>query len=96
MVMTCLPATSFTGTEHERTACRSTITVHAPHSASPQPNFVPVSLRSLRSTHNSIRWSSVFTLAGLPLSVKAMVRSIQPPWPASAPVLRYRDLQICS
>src|ERR1035437_6199949 len=42
MVMTCLPATSPTVMEQDLTACLSTITVHAPHRPSPQPNFLPV------------------------------------------------------
>src|SRR5450631_34193 len=75
--MTCLPATSATGTEQERTASRFTITVQAPHKPSPQPNLVPVSPRSLRNTQSSMRSSSTFTLAGLPLSVKEMVRSMK-------------------
>src|ERR1035441_10766765 len=77
MVITCLPATSLTGTEQDRTASRFTITVQAPHKPSPQPNFVPVRPRSLRSTHSNMRPSSTFTLAGLPLRVKEMVRSMK-------------------
>src|ERR1035441_9603018 len=76
IVITCLPATSLTGVEQDRTACLFTITVQAPHRASPQPYLAPVSPRSERSTHNSARSSSTFTLAGLPLRVKEMVLSI--------------------
>src|ERR1035438_10622049 len=68
MVMICLPATSLTGVEQDRTACLSTMTVQAPQKASPHPNLVPVRPRSERSTHNSMRSSSTFTLAGLPRS----------------------------
>ena len=38
------------GAMHERTARPLTSTVHAPHWASPQPKWVPVSPRSPRST----------------------------------------------
>src|ERR1039458_6290076 len=77
MVMTCLPAISVTETEQERTACRLTITVQAPHKPSPQPNLVPVIPRSLRNTQSSMRSSSASTLASLPLRVNDNVRSIK-------------------
>src|ERR1039458_2327311 len=76
MVSTCLPATSLTGVEQDRTACLSTITVQAPHNASPQPNFVPVNPRSERNTQSSMRSSSTLTLAGFPLRVNDTVLSI--------------------
>ena len=38
---------------HERTALPLIWTVHAPHSAMPQPNFVPVSPSVSRKTQNS-------------------------------------------
>ena len=47
----CLIAES--GVWHERTGCPSTCTVHAPHSAIPQPYLVPVRLRLLCRIHNS-------------------------------------------
>src|SRR5437867_12831880 len=47
----CLIAES--GVWHERTDCPSTCTVHAPHSAIPQPYLVPVRLRLSRRIHNS-------------------------------------------
>src|SRR6266581_3028269 len=42
-----------TVTEQERTDLPSSSTVHAPHWASPQPNFGPFSSRSLRRTYRS-------------------------------------------
>src|SRR4029077_6009204 len=45
IVVTFLPATVDTGAMQERIAVPSTWTVQAPHSAMPQPNFVPVMLR---------------------------------------------------
>ncbi len=50
MVVTWRPTAALTGVEHERTAWPSRWTVQAPHWASPQPNFVPVSARSFRRT----------------------------------------------
>src|SRR6185437_5792189 len=40
IVVMFLPATAAIGTEQERIACPSICTVHAPHCAMPQPNFV--------------------------------------------------------
>src|SRR5208282_2877158 len=41
MVVMDLPTARDTGVTHERTVCPSRCTVHAPHSAIPQPYFVP-------------------------------------------------------
>src|SRR5437763_16615334 len=46
-------AAAAAGTEQERTDLPSIGTVHAPHWASPQPNFGPFSSRSLRRTYRS-------------------------------------------
>src|SRR5262245_23835815 len=51
MVVTDLPATSDIGTPHERTASPSRCTVQAPHSATPQPNLVPIRPSSSRRYH---------------------------------------------
>ena len=53
MVVTLLPSTADTGVTQERTAWPSMCTVQAPHSAIPQPNFVPVSCKWSRMAHNS-------------------------------------------
>src|SRR6516225_1184314 len=42
-----------TGVIHERTATPLTCTVQAPHSAMPQPNFVPVMPSTSRNTQRS-------------------------------------------
>ena len=52
MVVTFLPATLETGVMQERVASPLMCTVQAPHSAMPQPNFVPVMSRVSRSTHS--------------------------------------------
>ena len=52
MVVTFLPARLETGVTQERTACPLTWTVHAPHSAMPQPNFVPVMPSVSRRYHS--------------------------------------------
>src|SRR6266850_3773710 len=42
MVVIFLPSAAEIGVTHERVGRPSRCTVHAPHSAMPQPNFVPV------------------------------------------------------
>src|SRR5215475_11087893 len=53
IVVISLLATVLIGVTHERTALPSTSTVQAPHCARPQPNFAPLSSRSLRSTYSN-------------------------------------------
>ena len=53
MVTTDLPPTSDIGTPQARTASPFMCTVQAPHSATPQPNFVPVRPSSSRRYHIS-------------------------------------------
>src|SRR5438045_3663000 len=50
MVVTRRPWTCESGTRHELTGASSSRIVHAPHSPSPQPSFVPVRPQSSRST----------------------------------------------
>src|SRR5258706_10324340 len=73
MVVIFLPATAETGVMHARVGAPSTCTVHAPHSAMPQPNFVPVMPSTSRSVHSSgvSCGTSAFTL--LPLIFNAGV-----------------------
>jgi hypothetical protein len=47
--------------------------VQAPHSAMPQPYFVPVSLSSSRMTHNSGVLGSALTETGLPFKLNATI-----------------------
>src|SRR2546430_9081378 len=51
MVVMALPAAAEIGVMQERVATPSRCTVHAPHSAIPHPNFVPVRPNSSRSVH---------------------------------------------
>ena len=52
MVRIVLPAASLTGVMHDRVASPSMITVQAPQSPAPQPNFVPTMPSSSRSAHS--------------------------------------------
>ncbi len=52
MVVTVAPASAPIGAEQERIARPSISTVQAPHSATPQPNLVPVRPISSRRTHS--------------------------------------------
>ena len=65
------------GVMQERVATPSTCTVQAPHSAMPQPNFVPVMPSTSRSTQSSGVSPSTSTLCVVPLTlmVKAMASS---------------------
>ena len=58
-----------TGVMQERTATPSTCTVQAPHSAMPQPNFVPVMPSTSRNTHSSGVSPSTSTLRSTPLTL---------------------------
>src|SRR5215468_1077342 len=63
-----------TGVMQDRVGLPSTCTVHAPHSARPQPNLVPVMPSTSRSTQSSGVSPSTSTLCAVPLTlmVKAM------------------------
>src|SRR5262245_9821336 len=76
MVVTFAFATLFSEVTQERTAFPFTCTVQAPHSAAPQPNFVPVSFSSSRMTQRSGVPSSEFADTDLPLRVNL---TIEPP-----------------
>src|SRR5688500_5711517 len=52
MVVILLPATAETGVLQEGTGWPSTCTVHAPQSAAPQPNLVPIRPRLSRMTQS--------------------------------------------
>ena len=53
MVITRLPETADTGVTQERMGTPSRSTVHAPHTANPQPNFVPVSPKVSRKAQSN-------------------------------------------
>src|SRR5712691_9206435 len=69
IVVIDLPATPETGIRQENMRSPSICTMQAPHWPAPQPNLVPVSLSSSRSTHRRRVLSGASTLTGLPLTV---------------------------
>lgn len=64
----CPEDTFWTSTRQERRAMPSMSTEQAPHSPTPQPNFVPVRSRSSRRIQSRGSSGSVFTLRFLPLT----------------------------
>jgi len=76
VVMALLPMLSMVVMQ-ERVAAPSTCTVQAPHSAQPQPNFVPVMPSRSRSTQSRGVSPSTSTVWGVPLTlmVKGMAYS---------------------
>src|SRR3989442_1087231 len=72
MVVTRLPATAATGSTQLRVATPSKWTVHAPHCARPQPNFVPVRPSVSRSTQSSGVSGLSVTERDLPLTVNVI------------------------
>src|SRR4249919_10464 len=60
--------------------------MHAPHWPAPQPNLVPVSFNSSRSTHKSGVSGSAVTVWLLPLTVSdvLIIWDMVPPWTYSA------------
>src|ERR1700726_1497065 len=56
-----------------RVACLSTMTVHEPHSAMPQPYFVPVSPTSSRRNHSNGRSGSPSQFCSWPLIVSLIM-----------------------
>ena len=80
MVVIFLPDTLAIGVMHERAGSPSMCTVHAPHSAIPQPNFVPVISSVSRSTHKSGICGSTSTVVDFPFRIKVVLTSpLQPP-----------------
>src|SRR5262249_1830799 len=79
MVVTNLPAISDIWVWHENARLPSMCTMQAPHRPVPQPNLVPVSLRSSRITHNNGVVGGASVDAALPFTVKlmAMVSSLR-------------------
>ena len=71
IVVIFLPAAADTGVTHERIAWPSRCTVHAPHRATPQPNFVPVRPITSRKAHSRGMSSGTSRLVVVPLKFKA-------------------------
>src|SRR5882724_9400497 len=67
MVVTLRPATVDSGVTQERMALPSRWTVHAPQSAIPQPNLVPVRPATSRTAHSRGMLGSASSVVGLPL-----------------------------
>src|SRR5207244_1970010 len=67
------PVTAESGVMQLRVGLPSTCTVHAPHSAMPQPNFVPVISRKSRNTQSSGVSASASTDTGLPLTLSGVM-----------------------
>src|SRR5690348_16978832 len=68
MVVMALPVTADTGVEQARMGSPSAWTVQAPHSAMPQPNFVPTRPSESRKTHNRGVFGSTSAVRALPLT----------------------------
>src|SRR6266705_2419262 len=92
MVVIGLPSAALTGITQERTAWPSTCTVHAPHSAMPQPYLVPVRPTCSRMAHSSGVLGSTLTSMELPLIVKRTIafppRIRDVSWPYMCTALR--------
>src|SRR5215475_833869 len=72
IVVTDLPAISDIWVWHENARLPSMCTMQAPHRPVPQPNLVPVSLKSSRITHNNGVVGGASVDAALPFTVKLM------------------------
>src|SRR5688572_19528109 len=95
MVFTSRPATPLTGVEHARTGSPSTSTVHAPHSAMPQPNLVPIKPNVSRRTHNNGVLGSTSAVKGVPFKRRLMLAMPPPlslPTCALTPVRRVSSI----
>src|SRR5437667_8084355 len=68
IVVTSLSPTMDTGVTQDLVATPSICTVHAPHSATPHPNFVPVDLRSSLSTQRRGVSGSASTVCFFPFT----------------------------
>src|SRR5689334_14812584 len=73
MVLMRRPVTAESGVIQLRVGLPSTCTVHAPQSAMPQPNLVPVSSRKSRSTQRSGVSGSASTVCGVPLTLSGVI-----------------------
>src|ERR1700761_2106135 len=78
MVVTSAPSTAWIGVMQDRVGRPPTWTVQAPHIPIPQPNFVPLSPISSRSTQSRGVSASSSVLTGLPLTEKRVVMSLHP------------------
>src|SRR4029453_13803387 len=77
MVVTCLPATAESGTVHARVGSPSTCTGQAPHSAMPQPYFVPVRASSSRRIQSSGVSGAASTFRGVPFTLSETIGDLR-------------------
>src|SRR3954467_12583228 len=73
MVVISCPTAALTGITHERLGDPARCTVQAPHSATPQPNFVPFMPSKSRRTHKSGMSGSASTLCDFPLILRVTI-----------------------
>src|SRR5271170_5022759 len=78
MVVIFFPATLEIGVMHERAASPLICTLHAPQSAIPHPNFVPVIFNVSRSTHSRGICGSSSTVVDFPFNVKVTAMATSP------------------
>src|SRR2546428_12206069 len=85
MVVTALPCTADAGMRQENMRSPSMCTMQAPHWPAPQPNLVPVSFSSSRSTHRRRVPSGAATLTCLLLTVNSIAMMAPLCWAADGP-----------
>src|SRR2546430_15831176 len=83
MVVICLLPAAATGVTQERIGRPSSCTVQAPHSAMPQPNFVPVRPMTSRSTQSSGMSPGTSTVWDVPLMLNVTIVRSSPRCPPS-------------
>src|SRR5437867_1438834 len=83
MVVMAWPTAALTGVTHDRRGMPSRFTVQAPHSAAPQPNFVPVMPSRSRKTQSRGISGGASTERRPPLMVSVITGSA--PWWSSHP-----------
>src|ERR1700741_5464988 len=77
IVVMLLPSTAEMGVTHERVGAPFTCTVHAPHSAAPQPNLVPVIARWSRRAQSRGVSGAASTDTALPLIVRFAIWNLR-------------------
>src|SRR5208337_3712213 len=73
IVVISAPPTSFMGVVQERMAAPFWCTVHAPHNAMPQPNFVPVSSATSRKYQSNGMSGSPPNVFSFPFTLKRII-----------------------
>src|ERR1041385_280920 len=94
MVVISAPPTLLMLVTHDRIALPSRCTVQVPHSAMPQPNFVPVSPSTSRKYHSSGRSGSPSKERSTPFTFRGII--FAPRFPIFAIILTETWLQVQS